>query len=152
MRPPRAVTRSTENFRKRSDEAPRGPLQRQEVVGPPAEEAAGDRVVRVSTGPGEEIVRRLDSDHSFYLVEEGSFEVELDGSVVRVLGPGEHFGELAARDWGAGYGYVRLATVRSVGPGRLFQLTSDDFAWLCDESPGFSSAMAEASAERLRRR
>ena len=28
------------------------------------------------------------------------------------LGPGDFFGELAALDWGAGYGYVRTATVR----------------------------------------
>jgi hypothetical protein len=111
-----------------------------------------DRAVRFTTGPGQEIVRRFDSDHDFYLVEVGSFEVVLDGNVIRVLGPGEHFGELAARDWGAGYGYVRLATVRGVGPGRLVRLTTDDFVWLCDESPAFRSAMAESAAERLRTR
>ena len=109
----------------------------------------GDRVAPVTTGPGEEIVRRFDGDHDFYLVEDGSFVVVLDGRVIGVLAPGEHFGELAARDWGVGYGYVRLATVRGVGPGRLLRLTADDFVWLCNESPGFRSAMAESTVERL---
>jgi len=53
------------------------------------------------------------------------------------------------RHWGVGYGYVRLATVRGVGPGRLLRLTADDFVWLCNESPGFRSAMAESTVERL---
>ena len=64
----------------------------------------------VSTGPSEEIVRRLDSDHSFYLIEDGSFEVEVEGSVVRVLGPGGHFGELAA--WIGGPGTATCGSPR----------------------------------------
>ena len=62
---------------------------------------------------------------------------------------GDHFGELAARDWGGGYGYTRLATVVSAGPGVLLRLTGDDFRWLVDTEPTARAAIARDLADRL---
>ena len=67
-------------------------------------------------------------------------------------GPGDHFGELAARDWGGGYGYTRLATVRCAEPGRLLTLTSEDFQWLVDSEPTVKARLAQSLAERLQQR
>jgi aromatic-L-amino-acid/L-tryptophan decarboxylase len=98
---------------------------------------------------GEQVTRRWDSDRSFYLVVSGRFEVFIDGRRIRIVGPGDHFGELAARDWGGGYGYTRLATVVCAEPGQLLRLTSDDFQWLIDSEPAAKAEIARDLADRL---
>jgi Cyclic nucleotide-binding domain len=95
-------------------------------------EAVRARADRLDTAPGEEIIRRWDADRSFYIVLAGRFDVFIDGRRIRTVGPGDHVGELAARDWGGGYGYTRLATVVCAEPGRLLRLSSEDFQWLID--------------------
>jgi len=101
---------------------------------------------------GEELTRRWDSDRFFYIVLSGSYDVFIDSRLIRTMGPGDHFGELAARDWGGGYGYARLATVRCAEPGRLLKLTSEDFQWLIDTEPAVKARIAVTLAERLRQR
>ena len=99
-------------------------------------QAVRARGVHLDTDEGEEVIRRWDSDRSFYIVLSGRYDVLIDGRPIRAAGPGDHFGELAARDWGGGYGYTRLATVRCAQPGRLLKLTSEDFQWLVDSRAG----------------
>jgi aromatic-L-amino-acid decarboxylase len=101
---------------------------------------------------GQDVIRRWDSDRFFYIAVSGRYEVFIDGRLVRTLGPGDHFGELAARDWGGGYGYTRLATVRCAEPGRLLRLTSEDLGWLTDAEPAVKAGIAAALAERLQNR
>ena len=72
--------------------------------------------------------------------------------MIRTLGPGEHFGELAARDWGGGYGYARTATVRCAQDGQLLRLSSDDFQWLVQTQPAVRAELANILADRLRQR
>jgi CRP-like cAMP-binding protein len=72
--------------------------------------------------------------------------------VIRTLGPGEHFGELAARDWGGGYGYARTATVRCTQDGQLLRLSNDDFQWLVGTQPAVRTELAKILADRLRER
>ncbi len=107
------------------------------------------RAARLTTAAGQEVIRRWDADRSFYIIMAGQFDVLIDGRRIRTLGPGDHFGELAARDWGGGYGYTRLATVVSAGPGELLRLTSDDFRWLVDTEPTARAAIARDLADRL---
>ncbi|MGH3197630.1 MAG: cyclic nucleotide-binding domain-containing protein, partial [Streptosporangiaceae bacterium] len=101
---------------------------------------------------GEEVIRRWDSDRSFYIILSGRYDVFIDARLIRTLGPGDHFGELAARDWGGGYGYTRLATVRCAEPGRLLRLTSEDFQWLIDTEPTAKARLATVLAGRLQQR
>jgi aromatic-L-amino-acid/L-tryptophan decarboxylase len=82
----------------------------------------------------------------------GRYDVFIDTRLIRTHGPGDHFGELAARDWGAGYGYARLATVRCTEPGRLLKLTTEDLAWLVDSQPAVKARIAATLAERLQNR
>ena len=106
-----------------------------------------------STSPaGEEVIRRWDSDRFFYIVLAGRYDVFIDTRLIRTHGPGDHFGELAARDWGGGYGYARLATVRCAEPGRLLRLTSQDLQWLVDTQPTVKARLAATLAERLQNR
>jgi glutamate/tyrosine decarboxylase-like PLP-dependent enzyme len=115
-------------------------------------DAVHARAASVYTAPGQVIIRRWDSDRFFYLVLAGRYDVSIDERHIRTLGPGDHFGELAARDWGGGYGYARLATVRCAEPGRLLRLTSDDLQWLADTEPAVRSRLAADLAERLQNR
>ena len=110
------------------------------------------RAARLDTTAGEEVTRRWDSDRSFYLIVSGRFDVFIDGRRLRTVGPGDHFGELAARDWGGGYGYTRLATVVCVEPGQLLRLTSHDFRWLIDSEPTAKAEIARDLADRLEER
>ena len=110
------------------------------------------RAAWLDTTAGEEVTRRWDSDRSFYVVVSGRFDVFIDGRRIRAVGPGDHFGELAARDWGGGYGYTRLATVVCAEPGQLLRLTSEDFRWLMDSEPTAKAEIARDLADRLEKR
>ena len=110
------------------------------------------RAVRLDAAAGEQVVRRWASDRSFYIILSGRYDVFIDARPIRTLGPSDYFGELAARDWGGGYGYTRLATVRCAEPGRLLKLTSEDFQWLAETEPTVQAELAKALAERLQQR
>jgi aromatic-L-amino-acid decarboxylase len=111
--------------------------------------AVRDRGTYIDIAAGEEVIRQWDSDRSFYIVVSGRYDVFVDARPIATLGPGDHFGELAARDWGGGYGYARLATVTCAEPGRLLKLTSEDFQWLVDTDPTVKAELAKIVAERL---
>jgi aromatic-L-amino-acid decarboxylase len=115
-------------------------------------DAVQARGVRFDVAAGADVTRRWDADRFFYLILAGRFDVIIDSRLIRTLGPGDHFGELAARDWGGGYGYARLATVRCTEPGRLVRLTSEDLRWLTDTEPTVKARLALAEADRLRNR
>ena len=110
------------------------------------------RAVCLDVAAGEEVIRRWDSDRSFYVILSGRYDIFIDARPIRTSGPGDHFGELAARDWGGGYGYTRLATVRCAEPGRLLRLTSEDFQWLVATEPTVQAELAKIVAERLQER
>jgi aromatic-L-amino-acid decarboxylase len=110
------------------------------------------RGVWLDVAAGEEVVRRWSSGRLFYIILSGRYDVFIDGRLIRTMGPGDHFGELAARDWGGGYGYPRLATVRCAEPGRLLTLTSEDLQWLVDSEPMVKARLAQSLAERLQQR
>jgi hypothetical protein len=111
-----------------------------------------DRGVWLDVAAGEEVIRRWDADRFFYIVLAGCYDVFIDARLIRTHGPGDHFGELAARDWGGGYGYARLATIRCTEPGRLLRLTSQDLQWLADTQPTVKARLAATLAERLQNR
>jgi len=115
-------------------------------------DAVGARASYVDTAAGQDVIRRWDSDRFFYIVLAGRYDIFIDERHIRTLWPGDHFGELAARDWGGGYGYARLATVRCAEPGQLLKLTSEDLQWLADTEPTVKSRLAANLAERLRNR
>jgi CRP-like cAMP-binding protein len=81
----------------------------------------------------------------------GTAEVRLGTEVLRRLGPGDFFGELAALNWGAGFGYVRTASVVATSRLRLLVLTPAELELLMAEAPEVDKAIRDAAAERLKR-
>jgi glutamate/tyrosine decarboxylase-like PLP-dependent enzyme len=101
---------------------------------------------------GETIVRQWDTTREFYVLLDGEAEVEVDGAPVTALGPGDFFGELAALDWGAGYGYSRLATIVARTPVRMLVLPSEQLNTQIQAQPELGAAIRLAVHERLARR
>ena len=99
---------------------------------------------------GEMIVAQWDGSKDFYVVLAGTVDVLLQERRVRALGPGEFFGELAALDWGSGFGYPRLATVVASSPVRLLRVPADLLNDLVRSSPRVERAIRHAARERLR--
>ena len=68
------------------------------------------------------MIKEGDSGHEFFVIVEGTADVERGGKKIAKLGPGDFFGEIALlRD------VPRTATVRAVSPSELFALDRDDF-------------------------
>ncbi len=105
----------------------------------------------IGAGAGQRLTERWGGGRDFYVVLDGAVRVELDGVLIRELGPGDFFGELAALDWGAGYGYTRLATVVAAKRSRLLVVPPDVFNRLTAEVVPFGERISAAVRERLPR-
>jgi glutamate/tyrosine decarboxylase-like PLP-dependent enzyme len=99
---------------------------------------------------GETIVREWDVTRSFYVLLEGMVAVSRDGRPLSMLAPGSFFGEIAALDWGRGYGYPRVATVTAVGDARLLAFREGALETLMRLSPALAEDVHRAVARRLR--
>jgi glutamate/tyrosine decarboxylase-like PLP-dependent enzyme len=99
---------------------------------------------------GVPIVEQWEVSRDLYVVLDGRVEVSVDGASVRTLGRGEFFGEVAALDWGAGFGRMRTADVRAVEPTRLLVLGWELVHRLTAAAPAFRTTLEAASQERLR--
>jgi aromatic-L-amino-acid/L-tryptophan decarboxylase len=98
---------------------------------------------------GEAVVEQWQISRDLYVVMNGAVAITVDGDCVRTLGPGEFFGELAAIDWGAGFGRTRSATVTATEPTRLLLLDWVLVNWLMQAAPAFGERLEKASRERL---
>jgi glutamate/tyrosine decarboxylase-like PLP-dependent enzyme len=65
---------------------------------------------------GMTIIEQWGTSQDFFLIRSGRVDVLVDGERVAQLGPDEFFGEIAALDWGAGFGYPRIAEVVAAEP------------------------------------
>jgi glutamate/tyrosine decarboxylase-like PLP-dependent enzyme len=100
--------------------------------------------------PGEPIVERWHLSRELYVVLEGLVEVTVDDETRRALGPGEFFGEVAALDWGAGYGRTRTATVTAVEETRLLVLDWQLVHRLAQASADVAGLLEHTAKARLR--
>jgi CRP-like cAMP-binding protein len=85
------------------------------------------------------------------VIAQGRADVRDDTERVGVLGPGDFFGELAAIDWGASYGYPRLASVIATSPLTAVVLSSDVLNALMRDVPSVAQRVRAAVRERLPR-
>jgi aromatic-L-amino-acid decarboxylase len=100
---------------------------------------------------GETVIQRWHGSRHFYTILAGTVEISGDGEVLRELGPGDFFGELAALDWGAGFGYARTATVTASSPLRLLVLPPAALAELVRRAPSVERRLRATARERLQR-
>ena len=65
------------------------------------------------------------------------------------MGPGDFTGEMAALDWGGGYGSVRMAQVEARTPCRLLALTPELLREALSGSAGARELVERTARERL---
>ena len=92
-----------------------------------------------------------DPSDSFYVVLTGSakiYQTSEDGKqrTLKVLHPGESFGELAMIE-----GLSRSASVQTLEPTEILMLTRKDFEAFCDKHPAVLWGLLQYLAEQLRR-
>jgi MFS family permease len=103
--------------------------------------------LRSQTGhfsPGTDIITQDDEAEGFYVIEEGTVEVFVDGILRREEAAGEYFGEIALLRGGP-----RTATVRAVTPVSVVALTRDDFLEGIGSHARSSHAAEAVVVERL---
>ncbi len=99
--------------------------------------------------PGETIVQQWDAALDFYVIVDGDVEVLIDEAAVNRLSEGEFFGELAALDWGGGFGYPRIASVRALTQVTLLTFPAGALNELAREHPQIASGIRRVGATRL---
>ena len=110
----------------------------------PTLEALASSMTRREVPAGETIFRQGDHGDRFYIVDSGEVEIEIDGRGVNVLGPGEHFGEIALlRD------IPRTATARARKETQLYALDRDAFLGAVTGHAGSSEAAETVVVARL---
>jgi hypothetical protein len=88
----------------------------------PVLEGLARRLVVVEARAGDLVIAQGDVGDRWYVVDAGELEVLVDDRLVRTIGPGDAFGEIALlRD------VPRTATVRALGDARLLALDREDF-------------------------
>lgn len=101
---------------------------------------AGDR----SFAPGERIVKEGDPGDEFYLIVDGDVDVDVGGTVVKRLGPGDYFGEIALL-----YQTPRTATVTAVTPLRTLSFDGSHFVAAVTGYMGSTATIGAVAEARL---
>ena len=93
---------------------------------------------------GKVLTREGDRGREFFVLIEGTAEVQKDGEQIRTLGPGDFLGEIAlvSRE-------PRTATVTTTSAVEALVITDQAFAALLDHMPSVEKAVLEALADRL---
>jgi voltage-gated potassium channel len=93
--------------------------------------------------PGTSLTVEGASGYCFFVIEDGTVEVEQDGRLVNTLGTGDFFGEMAIMS-----GERRSATVRAGSPVGLLVLFGTEFRVLERDLPSVARKLAETMSER----
>jgi CRP/FNR family cyclic AMP-dependent transcriptional regulator len=125
----------------------------QSLKGVPLFAGVGDRelgrlakVMRESRfNEGQEITTEGRSGIGFFIIEHGNASVSLRGEIVRTLGPGDHFGEIALIDEGP-----RSATVTASTDLNCRGMAAWEFRAFVQEHPEVAWPLLETLASRLR--
>ena len=104
-----------------------------------------DRMQERTFGEGDAITTEGKTGIGFFVIEDGNATVSIDGKIIRTLGPGEYFGDIALIDSGP-----RSATIVATTDLRCQGLTAWEFRPFIEEHPEVAWPMLETLASRLR--
>jgi CRP-like cAMP-binding protein len=93
---------------------------------------------------GKVLIKEGDTGREFFVLIEGTADVERGGRKVAALGPGDFFGEIALIAK-----VPRNATITTTSPVRALVVTDRDFRALLDHSPQIQIGVLLALAERI---
>jgi CRP-like cAMP-binding protein len=98
----------------------------------------------VDVPEGKQLMREGDRGREFFALVDGTAEVTRRGELLRTLGPGDSFGEIAlvAR-------VPRTATVTTTSPARVLVLTDQAFRRLVEIDPDIRLRVLGSFAERV---
>jgi CRP/FNR family cyclic AMP-dependent transcriptional regulator len=94
---------------------------------------------------GDEITTEGQSGIGFFVIEDGEASVSVGGKIIRTLGPGEHFGEVALIDSGP-----RSATIVASTDLRCRGMSAWEFRPFVEENPHVAWSLLETLVGRLR--
>jgi CRP-like cAMP-binding protein len=103
------------------------------------------RMMERTFGEGETITEEGKSGVGFFVIEQGDATVSIKGEIVRTLGPGDWFGEIALIDDGP-----RSATIVAGTDLRCRGTTAWEFRPFVQEHPEVAWPLLETLAARLR--
>jgi CRP-like cAMP-binding protein len=106
-------------------------------------ESIAGRAVEVDADEGDVLATEGDFGYALYAIESGKASVTSDGAVLRELGPGEVFGEIAVLASGR-----RTATVTATSPMKLITVFKRDVWALERDCPGLAERLRALIAER----
>jgi CRP-like cAMP-binding protein len=106
-------------------------------------DAVAARASEVTVDAGQPLAVEGEFGHALYAIESGSAEVTSDGQVLRVLGPGDVFGEVAVLASGR-----RTASVIAATPLRVIALFKRDVWALERDAPEIAGRLRTLIAER----
>jgi CRP-like cAMP-binding protein len=106
-------------------------------------------LVEEQFGAGETIFTQGDVGRHVYVIKTGNVEVVHTkpggvSEVLKVLGPGDHFGEMALLGKAP-----RNSTIRTTSPVRVFKMSSGNFAALYTTLPGIREQFTKVMESRL---
>jgi len=90
------------------------------------------------------LIKEADNGREFFVLIEGSADVERSGRKIATLGPGDFFGEIALISK-----TPRTATITTTSPVRALVITDRAFRQLLHHSPKIQIGVLTALAERL---
>jgi CRP-like cAMP-binding protein len=103
--------------------------------------AIGQLADEVSVPAGKVIAQEGSAAHEFFVIVDGSVDISKKGKVVRTLGPGEFFGELAMLGKVA-----RTATATAATPTSLLVMAHREFTTLLVDHPGIQEKVLRTVA------
>jgi CRP-like cAMP-binding protein len=104
-----------------------------------------ERMMERTFGEGDTITEQGKSGVGFFVIEEGDATVSIKGEIVRTLGPGDWFGEIALIDDGP-----RSATIVAGTDLRCRGMTAWEFRPFVQEHPEVAWPLLETLVARLR--
>jgi CRP-like cAMP-binding protein len=105
----------------------------------------GRRMTERTFAEGDTITTQGESGIGFFVIEDGNATVSVGGKIIRTLGPGEYFGEVALIDSGP-----RSATVVATTDLRCRAMSAWEFKPFVEEHPEVAWALLETLVGRLR--